>query len=160
MVDDEGLDTSVEKELGQFDCEEEGFNYVAGYIASKVHDKFPQFGVYSKDAAPGNSVPSPWIQSLSYGGLTMPSPHFLGMLKAMEDTFQHLHGAEASISEEFGILEQLVKEIKSRDPHIPQEIVKKFSVLRIYIRVKRINLAYRNAKNARRNAMKNRPFTH
>ena len=59
-----------------FDCPNEGLSYVAGFMASKFCNEFPELGQKTCDASPFQPTNSPWLSALSRGGLTQPSTDF------------------------------------------------------------------------------------
>ncbi|XP_055605768.1 uncharacterized protein LOC129753942, partial [Uranotaenia lowii] len=69
--------------------EEDGFDYILGWIAFKLKKSHPDLGDKTKDIKDSlnpSHMPS-FIANLSYGGLMVPSPEFKVMGKAMEKVF-------------------------------------------------------------------------
>ncbi|KAB0804485.1 hypothetical protein PPYR_01455 [Photinus pyralis] len=63
--------------------EADGFNYLAGWIARKYKNKYPEMGNYSYAVKTGDHdyVIPQWVQHLSHGGLTVPSEKWSSEIK-------------------------------------------------------------------------------
>lgn len=120
-----------------FDCESEGLKYVAGYVASKFLDKFPDLGQKTSDYSVFEETTAPWITALSKGGLVVPSEEFLSKVYQMEQIFLSVHGSE--ISKEHRAIEKLSSLYIKKVPSVPKEVAKKFAKTRTFIRLKYLN---------------------
>jgi hypothetical protein len=75
--------------------EKDGLLYVAGYLAKKHQNEFPDLGITTENintslTVRSYNIPS-WIQSLSYRGLTQPSQQWLDNVHKMEKRFRKRH---------------------------------------------------------------------
>ena len=68
---------------------EDGLEYLAGWIGQKHANEFPMLGQYTikLKLSDHNYVIPDWIQHLSLGGPTKPSPCFVEQVKKMETIF-------------------------------------------------------------------------
>ena len=120
-----------------FDCETEGLKYVAGYIASKFIKKYPELGQKTSEFLLFERTTSPWISSLSKGGLVLPSEEFLSKIYQMEIIFQAVHSD--TISGECNVIKKLSKLLKRDIPSVPEEVLNKFAKTWTFIRLKFLN---------------------
>ena len=120
-----------------FDCNTEGFAYVAGYYAHKFKSEYPELGIKTCDAQLFGQDSSVWITALSRGGLTKPSNKFLSILKNFEDIFDVFHGSTINPCQ--NVITSLIKLIQSKHPEVPLSVVKKYSRTRTFIRIKNLN---------------------
>ncbi|KAJ4442669.1 hypothetical protein ANN_04258 [Periplaneta americana] len=81
-------------------CEEDGLQYIAGYVASKFKDKYPDLGDYTHklQATHDYCIPS-WVQHLSFGGLVKPSDKWMNNFHKIEKHFIEFHGNEVQRGE-------------------------------------------------------------
>lgn len=72
--------------------EEDGFNYLCGWLARKFKNKYPHLGNYTKDNKPDHSYSAPsWLQHLSYRILTEPTVTWVEKAKVFENVFKKFH---------------------------------------------------------------------
>lgn len=75
-------------------AESDGLIYIAGYLARKFKDKYPDLGSYTHEIEKKEmhtySMPS-WVQSLSFGGLTEPSTSWKNNVFRMDKYFVKYH---------------------------------------------------------------------
>ncbi|KAI5704495.1 hypothetical protein M8J75_006003 [Diaphorina citri] len=127
-------------------AEADGLCYVAGYLARKYKEKFPNLGTISRGQGHHDySIPS-WIQHLSFGGLTEPSPEWMDQVNSMEKCFLSLHGNDFAFKGK--IVEETTNYVGKYcgENNIPYELVKGFCRQRIFIRIKYLNLKNQSVK--------------
>ncbi len=123
---------NTDTEINEVDCSEEGLKYVAGFLAFKLKKKYPGLGTSAN--SPLSCLSCPWIETVSYGGLTKPTAIFLTQIQEFEETFKRLHGQ--GISREEGIIQKLKSELAARHPSVPDDILSLYSKTRTHIRIK------------------------
>ena len=134
LLDD---DSSAPCNLSMSEIEQEGFKYVAGYIAHKFIQDLPELGEKSSEVPFFPKSSAPWITSLSRGGLVVPSESFVAQIYQMEKIFRAIHSDTISLEKE--IIGQLHKVLLSKFPDLPSKILKKFSRTRTFIRIRFLN---------------------
>lgn len=117
------------------DCSEEGIIYFAGYLAFKFRKDYPQLG--SPTAWLPTPELSPWLESLSRGGLCQPSNSFIAQVKKMEKIFNKMHGSDL-LNISF-VTQTLFTLLCDAVPDVPIPVLKKYSSTRTFIRLKYIN---------------------
>lgn len=119
--------------------EEDGLEYLAGWVAKKLKNTHPHLGNYTyqthKENIHNYSLPN-WLSFLSFGGLTQPSDEFLNQCKELNKLFVKYFGK--NINYKKNILKKIVEKIKSVT-NIDEIIIKKFILQRIYIRINFFN---------------------
>lgn len=132
-----------------FDCADEGLKYVAGFLAHKFRQKYPELGCKTRDLVnPGQTI-SPWISALSRGGLTLPSDSFLKQVRLFEEVFKDIHGKNG-LNAQYRVMETTEKQILGRFKSVPAEVVKKYVRTRTFIRIKFLNQKVKVEKEAKR----------
>ena len=111
---------------------EQGLAYVVGYIAKKLHKKFPSLG--SKDP---HETSSRWVAVLSYGGLFHPSTEFFEACKLFERDFLKFHGDSVSMC--LNPIETFSSQLVEKYPNWDYSILNLFSRTRFFIRIKELN---------------------
>ena len=111
---------------------EQGLSYVAGFIAMKLHKKFPVLG--SKDL---KEATSRWISLISYGGLFHPSVEFMEACKLFECEFCKFHGETVSTC--INPIETFACKLTKQFPEWDSSILMLFSKTRFFIRIKSLN---------------------
>ncbi|KAB0805345.1 hypothetical protein PPYR_02315 [Photinus pyralis] len=126
--------------------EDDGTQYLAGFIAKKFIHKYPYLGGHSyKDEEALNlhsyAMPS-WVQSLSFGGLIQPSAEWMRQMQVMETYFIKFHKDNFSPGKIIikRTTNYIIKKLQKKKIDVPYELVKSFSKQRIFIRIKYLNL--------------------
>ncbi len=127
--DDSENESGSENEI---DCSEEGLKYVAGFLAFKLKKHHPSLGTHERDSF--KTAPCPWIDQLSYGGLTKPTSQFLFQIRQFEIVFQKMHGLR--ISREEGIVRKLKNSLQEAFPAVSEDIISIYAKTRTHIRIK------------------------
>jgi hypothetical protein len=115
----------------------EGLKYVAGFLAFKFRNTYPDLGSKTCEHYVFEKKECPWIFDLSRGGLTAPSPEFVDKILQFEKIFSSLHGS--GISKEAKVVQKTIEKISEAFPHFPVDIIKKYSRTRTFIRMKFLN---------------------
>ena len=73
--------------------EEDGLMYVAGYVAHKFRDKYPDLGDHTNKLQVQHDYLLPtWVKHLSYGGLINPSQSWIRNFQIISSSFTIFHG--------------------------------------------------------------------
>ncbi len=115
------------------ECSEEALKYVAGYLAFKLKGDFPHLATSGDKSL--SFPPCPWIEQISYGGLTFPSKEWLEQVKKFEEVFKQFHGKDG-ISREKGIIQKIQHNLKEAFPSVPEAAIKMYGKTRTHIRIK------------------------
>lgn len=128
--------------------EQDGFKYLAGWIARKFKKSYPNLGRYTYETQDKSfhtySLPS-WCQFLSFGGLTEPTPQFLEDCLQLEKMFNKYFGKKINTTKR--ISAKLFKKM-SEKVQLDDVIIKAFIRQRIYIRINYTNLLNKEKKTA------------
>ena len=100
IEDDEDIDLAIHEfqSMAKKDTSFQGLSYLAGYIAFKFKNEFPQLGdktnTFPKHDADGNTYNyiTTWIFHVSKGGLMIPDNKFLNYCQLFEQEFLNFHG--------------------------------------------------------------------
>jgi len=108
--------------------------YVAGYVASRFSNKYPQ--LVGSPESPKNPN---WINFVSKGNLKTPSDNLFHAVQIMEKYFKNLHGD--GLSNEKQIFKNLTNTLTPHIEHlnIPTEVVQCLVRTRTYIRLNNLN---------------------
>ncbi len=136
------------------DCSEEAKKYLAGYIAFKLKDQFPEL---SEEGTIESPLDCPWIESYSFGGLTKPSSSWFERFKQFEGEFSNIHGQ--TILHEPNIIKKLEIHLSAKFPDIPKAVIALYSKTRIHIRIKFLRIQYKKDSEDNRNRKKMRHFS-
>ena len=139
-MEDTGLLTEeipVSAKTSSFNCEAEGFKYVAGYVAHKFLPQFPDLGQKTCDIFIWSKTPAPWITALSRGGLVVPSERFMSQVYDMEKIFTSIHGA--SISSEAKVILKFHSLLIKNFPNLSADVLGKYARTRTFIRIRFLN---------------------
>ena len=132
--------------LYSFDCSREGLSYIAGFLAFKMSNDFPELGFKISDLP---RIPKllqfPWLSSLSQSGLTQPTTEFFKLVENLEKLFREYHGI--SISTETDVFNNFVKFALNHIPDLHPKIALRFAKLRTFIRIKYLNHQLKEEKN-------------
>ncbi len=132
---------------------EEALKFIAGYIAFKKKKDHPTLGSFSYTP---DTASCPWIDIMSYGGLTRPSQEWLNQVKLFEEEFQKVHGTE--ISREAKIIQSLETHLQEKFPVVPKDLVKFYSKMRIHFRLKYLRRQFKKSSEEKRNSRKAKQF--
>lgn len=120
--------------------EEDGLEYIAGYIAKKFKDKYPYLGNFTHkiDTEHNYTVPS-WVRHLSYGGLTSPSETWLQEFKNIVSSFTLFH--KDNVQRGKNVLKRTTDFVASSVDlkHIPSEVLEAAVKTIFFVRIKYLN---------------------
>lgn len=105
-------------------------------MAFKLKNTHPDLGSPTAKVS-GNYVPA-YLSTLSYGGLTAPSPEFQVMGAIMETIFVGWHGASGFKSPK-NVIQSVVTEIMRLHPNFDEKIVQRYIKIRTIARMRHIN---------------------
>lgn len=141
------------------DCNEEALIYVCGYIANCFRSEYPQLGTATSKLR--RIELSPWLATISRGGLMQPSSEFVAQVMLFECVFSAIHGT--SVSSEPGTINLLIEKLLHLYPDVPRPVIRKYASTRTHARIKYLNDLLQQQKKekqaARRNKTKMRHFT-
>lgn len=88
-------ETEETKKTNSEEMTEDAIEYLAGWVAKKYKQKFPELGsttttFNSSNVRDHNYLLPSWIEHLSYGGLTMPSISFKNQISRVERIFKKI----------------------------------------------------------------------
>jgi len=75
-------------------AEEDGFQYVAGWIAKKFKNEFPELGSITKANEEHKYTLPSWLDHFSFGGSTAPSDEWMQVVKLIETEFNIYNGKQ------------------------------------------------------------------
>ena len=130
------------------DMGEEALAFVAGYVAAKCQHLDPGLGVRTEDALL-NSVPASWIRAVSQGGLFVPSPAWMVVVREFENIFRLVMN---SYGQQPGKMRRLLAELMMHQPSLDARICRKLVSTRLHLRIRWLNQARTAAAAARRAA--------
>jgi hypothetical protein len=121
--------------------EQDGLEYLAGWIAKKLKASHPHLGDYTnynlqERYSNDFTIPS-WVVHLSYGRLIKPTNQFLTVIKGLEEEFNN-YMFEGLINSK-KITQKLFKKIKFKYQNVDDIIIRTFVKQRLYIRMKHLN---------------------
>ncbi len=131
---------------------EEALKFIAGYIAYQKRKEHPKLGVSASMALPH----CPWIDVLSYGGLTKPSEEWLNQVYGFEEVFKEIHGT--GISKDSNLISNLKNTLSTRFPEVDIGLIKFYSKMRIHFRIKYLRYHLRRSTEEHRNKKKAQHF--
>jgi hypothetical protein len=134
-------------------------SYVAGFIASKFRNEFPELGQKTSDSCPFQPTNYPWLSALSRGGLIQPSADFFEQVQQFEKVFCSFHGSK--ISKERNVIKKFQNLLMEKYPNLNPKVALKYSRTRTFIRMKFLNHELRTKSSAvkRREAKKKSQFS-
>ncbi|KAG5860697.1 hypothetical protein JTB14_020641 [Gonioctena quinquepunctata] len=118
--------------------EEDGLNYLSGWLARKFNETYPEMGDYTymlKREEHSYRKPS-WVDELSYGGLLESSNELLKKIRILEMHFEKIN-KKRFFSKKF-IFKRMFLNLKNV-VDLPEEITQAFLRQRIFIRMKKLN---------------------
>lgn len=116
----------------------EGLKYISGYVAFKLKKKFPQLGV--RTCSLGTEINQSWTETVSEGGLCVPSDEYMEAAKMIESAFIEINGNNDLCRGKWAV-QNIYRLVKNNllCQNIPEEAIKRLILTRIYIRLKHIN---------------------
>ena len=150
---DEDIDLAVKEFqiLAKEDTSFQGLSYLAGYIAFKFKNEFPQLGdktnTFPSHDPNGNryNYITTWIFHVSKGGLMVPDSKFLSYCQLFEQEFLKFHGQEG-INREDRILDKLTQILFDKfGKEFDKKVLAFFVKVRTYIRIKTMILDARKS---------------
>lgn len=148
-------ETEVTMKTNSDEMTEDATEYLAGWVAKKYKDKFPELGITTtkfnnSNVSDHNYLLPSWIEHLSYGGLTMPSLSFKKQISRVERIFKKI--TQQKIPKGPGVVKQLATKIINRmnieDKYKP--VIHTYVKQRIFIRMKYSNHHQKNLIAKRR----------
>lgn len=148
-------DTSISPSTSSTDSskiasEKDGLLYIAGFIAKKYKNQFPELGSQTSLCTEENNESHGWIHNLSHGGLTNPSEEWAKIIKKMDKYFISLHKDKFQGGK--NIIKQTSKYISKKIPQIPINIITTFVKQRIFIRIRYLNMQKKVALGKRKSS--------
>jgi hypothetical protein len=140
-VQSEELEFKTAAEL----CLDGGREYFAGFLAKKLHEKFPEL-------ASNSSMAGLWIPYISNGRLTQPSDWWLACVKKFDEYFCALHPTEIGIDRNPFVVERLVRRLATEFSTVPKCVIQYYSKIRTFIRIKMLNKQQEDAKYKKKEA--------
>lgn len=134
--------------------EQECAQYIAGYVANRFSNKYPQLTSNIVDQ-PSNS----WTQYISKGSLKMPSHSLERAIEQLEKYFIELHGN--SLSKAPNIIKILSNTLstKIKNLDLPDEVIQCLVRTRTYIRLNNLNKDILNRQFKKFEKNKKQKFT-
>ena len=136
----------------QVELSREALAFMAGYVVYKCRDLDASLGYQTSNPPPAGSVavsvPSGWTEAISRGHLYLPTDWWMAVVEEFETNFCLLMGSTAD--QEPGILRRLVELISQKQPGLHPRVARKLASTRLHVRLKKLNEARDQAKDARR----------
>ena len=127
----------------------QALTYVAGYVAAKCVAVDKTLGQVTSEAS---AIPRDeryaWIDALSRGGLTVPSPQWLDQVEQLEVTFAAMHGRD--IDRGPGIVQRLADAAALKFPQLHPRVLRKYAMTRTQLRVRELQRLFVNQERLRR----------
>ena len=123
------------------DCNYQGLTYIAGYLAYKFKDKYPELGKKSSDVQLTTSLNS-WMMNLSKGGLRVATEKFLLDVVLFEAELKSFHNIVKwdSIDREAYVIRRFTERLIEKFGNAyDDKIYALFSKTRTHIRISQIN---------------------
>ncbi|KAF0297735.1 Transposable element P transposase [Amphibalanus amphitrite] len=123
------------------DCVENCFSqalaYVAGYVAAKCATVDSTLGKITSDAKEEpRDERYAWIDTLSRGGLTVPSARWLEQVEQLEVLFTNMHGGD--IDRGPGVVRRLAEAAALKFPQLHPHILRRYAMTRTQLRIREI----------------------
>lgn len=117
----------------------DGLIYIAGYVAHRFRDQYPDLGEPTKNRFPENNPEIDWLQTISRGNLLYPKDELIKLTLFMEDIFNKFH--RDGLSDEKFIYTKLTDQAITQFPNcsIPYEVVLCLARTRTNIRLRHLN---------------------
>jgi hypothetical protein len=130
-------------------CEFGGSEYVAGYVASKLKNKYSDLILNWESAE--QRVPQSWVQTISKGGLTVPSYQLLNLCRKLNlhfEDFHDMYGDKWGLNREKGILKGFTRTMVQMYGDVLSKLVELFVRTRFYIRLRWVNTKLVNLRKS------------
>ena len=115
-------------------------HFFLGFLAKKFKREYPHLGDKTCEFDHIGALHSgcPWLFSLSNGGLMVPTPEFLSLVKKCETEFKNFHGKE--ISREDRIIDKMTSILETKfGSEVNKKVLYQFAKSRTSIRIKYLN---------------------
>lgn len=119
--------------------EEDGFQYLAGWIAKKFKNEFPELCSLTKNNTEHQYILPNWLDHLSFGGLINPSEKWMEVVHFIEKKFNKYNG-KLKLNNKPKISTKLTNKICKTQTVFPKKVIKAYILQRIFIRIKYLNL--------------------
>lgn len=156
QISDEESDSSIASSqsiVKMSASEEDGFEYLLGWLARKFRTKYPDLGEYSYKLQPVDKTS--YVGQLSHGGLNIPSAIWIKEANELEKFFRRYH-PEGSFQHKKKVISLLSKKICRKRPLLRPDLVRAFIQQRTFIRMKYLNTALIQKKISK-NILKKNP---
>ncbi len=138
--------------LYSFDCTREGLSYIAGFLAYKLSDEYPDLGTKTSNSSRQQQLKFPWLAALSRGGLIQPSEEFFQQIQVLEKLFNQIHGNE--ITRNTDVVQSFLNCALKQNLSIHPKICLRFAKTRVFIRLKFLNHLLLKEKGKKRHLRK------
>lgn len=144
-MDTEEPFNNIEKECAEF---------VAGYVANRFFNKYPNLIAHSD-----KDKPICWTDYISRGQLKIPSDNLMRAVKQLEIHFRSLHGD--NLSKSTNIFKTLTDklQISTQDLKLPLDVLQCLVRTRTYIRLNNLNNQIMSQKFKKFETFKKQKFT-
>ena len=142
------------------DCDEQllcdGEDYLAGFLARCFKEKYPYLGdQYTQCDSPPEWAKTRFI--FGTNGLYVPSTQWREEFQKLEAVFKQMNPGD-TIDSNLNFQERLQKSAQIAVPTVPEEVVKKWALTRIKIRIRRINKIICKERSIRKSKNKIQKF--
>ena len=146
ISNDPGDIKNWERSFKKWDKSYQGLTYLAGRIARKFRDKYPDLGWKTSETSFYEDTGLyTWLYSVSKGGLTRPSDDFMNDVEKFEKLFNEFHGDD--VDRKCRVLDRFTKVLVDEfGKKYDLKIYQFFTKARTYIRIKALILKIREEK--------------
>ena len=122
-----------------FEFDKEGLKYVAGWIAYKFRESYPDLGIQTWEVLHPPSGPdtSKWVTYLSRGGLRKPTNNLILAVYKMERLFCRYN--KDGLKRGKLVIKNLYDLFCRRLPNLPKDLLLKVARTRTFIRLRHLN---------------------
>ena len=146
---------SVAPRLTPEECSEEAFKTVAGWLAYACRKKHPLLGSLTSRTPQQILDNFPWLSRISRGGLRVPMPWFLELVRSWEVEFDRFHGGKLKISHEPGVIKNYWERLKALgSDSLLDEVKLKYATFRTHARMNYLNKLRRDAAKEKRDSQR------
>lgn len=155
----DGMEELPETELIKIIIEEEAMLYVAGYVAYRFKNKYPELG-QATDKVNDKVSKSRWVVQFSRGRLIFPSESLIRAAEMLEEIFVKFHKNDLSDEDLIFTKVAALLKMKLNDLDLPDEVLLCLVRTRTYIRLRNLRIKLKNDIKKRRaqNTSKNLKF--